>query len=90
MIHDIAIWKLALGGFVLACGSFILGFIIACVLAASGGASRMEEEIFNPELLKVGRPYQWPGPSDTNVAEPKVEGNTFDDCHHKVSKEVLP
>jgi voltage-gated potassium channel Kch len=50
MIHDIAIWKLALGGFVLACGSFILGFIIAAALAASGRASRMEEEVWGKEL----------------------------------------
>lgn len=45
MIHDIAIWKLVLAGFVLACLSFLVGFIIAACLAASGRASRMEERI---------------------------------------------
>jgi hypothetical protein len=52
MIHDIVIWELVLAGFVLACASFALGFIIAICLAASGRASRMEEEIFGAEELR--------------------------------------
>jgi hypothetical protein len=36
MIHDIAIWKLALAGFVLASFSFLVGFIIAALCQASG------------------------------------------------------
>jgi hypothetical protein len=73
-------------GFGLVFIGFCLGFLIACVLAASGNASRMEEEIFNPPLQKVTAPGPWPGPPDTNTAEPKVEGNTFNDCRHEVSK----
>jgi len=44
MIHDIAIWKLVLAGFVLVCFSFLVSFILACVLAASGKAADIEEE----------------------------------------------
>jgi len=51
MIHDIAIWKFILAEFVLACGSFFLGFFIAYACAASGRASRMEERIFENEEL---------------------------------------
>jgi hypothetical protein len=71
MIHDIVIWKLVLAGFVLACGSFILGFIIACVLAASGRASRMEEEM-ESGLLKITRPGPWPDPPGSGGVERKI------------------
>ena len=64
MIHEIAIWKLILAGFVLACFSFFIGFFVAAVCAASGRASRMEEEIFNPLLQRVSRPREWPDPDE--------------------------
>jgi hypothetical protein len=47
-------------GFGLVFVGFVFGFILAGVLAASGRASRMEEEPFRPELLTVDRLRKWP------------------------------
>ena len=57
MIHELAIWKLVLGGFIVASLSFLLGFLIAAFCAASGKASREEErqeEIMREELNRKG------------------------------------
>ena len=43
MIHDVAIWKLILAGIVLACFSFLVGFFVAALCAASGRVSEREE-----------------------------------------------
>lgn len=79
-------------GFAIFFIGFILGFAIAAICAASGRASRMEESILDRcthGTLKIPPSgLRWSDSPDTNEANPKVGGNTFNDCHHEVSKEV--
>ena len=53
MIHDIAIWKLALAGFVLASFSFLVGFFVAALLAAKGRADAVNEAIEEEDRRQV-------------------------------------
>ena len=58
--------KIYLIGFGLIVFGFILGFFCAAICAAAGRASRREEEIFEPRLMKVTRPCPWPDPPEDN------------------------
>ena len=58
MIHELAIWKLVLGGFLVAGLSYLLGFFTAAMCCAAG-RSEEENERLRAHILK-----NYPGSKD--------------------------
>jgi hypothetical protein len=56
--------KVYLIGLGLVALGLVVGFACGLIWAARGIKTRREDEIFEPRLLKVIRPYQWPDPPE--------------------------